>query len=97
MALGLRKAQWENRTLYKGAGCDECRGTGYKGRKGIFEIMVMNNRLRELAFAVAPTDHIRKQARQDGMNTLLEDGIRKVLDGWTTVDQVLAEAKILVE
>ncbi|MFH1378166.1 MAG: ATPase, T2SS/T4P/T4SS family [Planctomycetota bacterium] len=97
MALGLRKAQWENRTFYKGAGCDECRGTGFKGRKGIFEIMVMNNRIRELAFNLAPTDHIRKQARQDGMNTLLEDGIRKVLDGWTTVEQILAEAKILVE
>jgi type IV pilus assembly protein PilB len=96
-ALGMRESQWEGRSFYKGAGCDNCRGTGYKGRKGIFEIMVMTTRLRELAFNIAPTDEIRKQARREGMHMLVEDGIRKVLDGLTTLDEIMQAAKLVVE
>ena len=93
-SVGLREEQFEGRQLYKGAGCNTCRGTGFRGRKGIYEIMLMNNRLREMAFKKSTTDALRDQARRDGMNTLLDDGLRKVLDGWTTLDEVLAEAKI---
>ncbi len=93
-SVGLREEQFEGRQLYKGAGCNTCRGTGFRGRKGIYEIMLMNNRLREMAFRKATTDALRDQARRDGMNTLLDDGLRKVLDGWTTLEEVLAEAKI---
>ncbi|MCX7806080.1 MAG: ATPase, T2SS/T4P/T4SS family [Planctomycetota bacterium] len=92
-AVGLRDDQFAGRTFYRGAGCPACRHVGFKGRKGIFEIMVMNNRLREMAFRKATTDDLREQARRDGMKTLLDDGLRKVLDGWTTLDEVLAEAK----
>jgi len=92
-SLGLREEQFAGKTLYKANGCATCRSTGFKGRKGIFEIMVLNSRLREMAFQKASTDSLREQARRDGMNTLLEDGLRKVLDGWTTLDEVLAEAK----
>jgi type II secretory ATPase GspE/PulE/Tfp pilus assembly ATPase PilB-like protein len=92
-AVGLRESQYAGKTLYRGAGCATCRNLGYKGRKGIYEIMVMNNRLREMAFQKATTDALRDQARRDGMHTLLEDGLRKVLDGWTTLDEVLGEAK----
>ena len=57
--------------------------------------MVMNTRLREMAFQKASTDALRDQARRDGMNTLLEDGLRKVLDGWTTLDEVLARSQAI--
>jgi type IV pilus assembly protein PilB len=93
-SVGLREEQFAGRTLYRGAGCATCRERGFKGRKGIYEIMVMNNRLREMCFQKATTDALREQARRDGMNTLLDDGLRKVLDGWTTLDEVLAEAKV---
>ena len=93
-AVGLREEQYAGRQMYRGAGCNTCRGTGFRGRKGIYEIMVMNNRLREMAFRKTTTDALRDQAKRDGMNTLLDDGLRKVLDGWTTLDEILAEAKV---
>ncbi len=95
-AVGLRDEQIKGRTFYVGEGCATCNGSGYKGRKGIFELMVMNGRIRELAFSKASTDSIRAQALLDGMNTLFMDGLRKVLDGRTTLEEVLSEAKIVV-
>ena len=92
-SVGLRDEQFKGRLLYHGKGCKECHSVGFRGRKAIFEIMVMNTRLREMCFNKATTDSLRDQARRDGMHTLLEDGLRKVLDGWTTLDEVLAEAK----
>lgn len=93
-AANLNTTQLAGRVLYRAVGCENCRNTGFKGRKGIYEIMVMNRRLREMCFQKATTDAIREQARRDGMHTLLDDGIRKVLDGWTTLDEVLGEAKV---
>lgn len=81
--------------FYAGTGCDNCKGLGYRGRRGIYEIMVMNSRLRDMAFNVDTTDNIRKQAVRDGMHTLLDDGIRKVFEGVTTIGEVLANAKRL--
>ncbi len=95
-AVGLREEQIQGRTFYVGQGCATCRDSGYRGRKGLFEMMVMNSRLRELAFSKESTDNLRAQALRDGMNTLFMDGLRKVLDGVTTLDEVLAEAKIVV-
>lgn len=92
-ALGLRDEQFAGRTLYRGKGCMTCNNIGFKGRKGIYEIMVMNSRLREMCFNKATTDALRDQARRDGMHTLLEDGLRKVLIGMTTLDEVMGEAK----
>ncbi|HEY3323131.1 MAG TPA: ATPase, T2SS/T4P/T4SS family [Planctomycetota bacterium] len=92
-SVGLREEQFANKTLYKPVGCTTCRERGFKGRKGIYEIMVLNSRLREMAFQKSTTDSLREQARRDGMHTLLDDGLRKVLDGWTTLEEVLAEAK----
>lgn len=94
-AVGLRDDQIQEHTFYRGVGCEVCNNLGFKGRKGIFELMVMNNRLRELAFNRATTDEIREQARRDGMHMLLEDGLRKILAGLTTLDEVLAEAKVI--
>ena len=93
-SVGMREEQFAGKSMYRAVGCAACRERGFKGRKGIYEIMVMNNRLREMCFQKATTDALREQARRDGMNTLLDDGLRKVLDGWTTLDEVLAEAKV---
>ncbi|MCD4832019.1 MAG: GspE/PulE family protein [Anaerohalosphaeraceae bacterium] len=74
--------------LYKGAGCTKCGGSGYKGRLGIFEILEMNNEIRELAFARAPASELRKVAVAGGMKTLLMDGRDKVFKGITTPEEV---------
>ncbi len=95
-AVGLRDEQIKGRTFYVGEGCQNCRGTGFRGRIGIFELMVMNSRLREVTFARESTDRIREQALRDGMHTLFSDGLRKVLDGVTTLEEVLGEAKVVV-
>ena len=92
-SLGVRDDQFAGRVTYTATGCDACRRKGFRGRRGIYEIMVMNRRLRELCFNKATADQVRQQALRDGMNTLLEDGLRKVFEGWTTLDEVLCEAK----
>jgi type IV pilus assembly protein PilB len=74
--------------LSKGRGCNKCNNTGYKGRIGIFEILEMNNELRELAFARAPTVELRKAAKASGMRSLLDDGREKVFKGITTAEEV---------
>lgn len=66
---------------------------GYRGRKGIFELMVMNAELRELAFKHRPLNEIRQAARVLGMRSLMEDGLIKVMNGTTTLDEVLASAQ----
>ncbi|MBN1807991.1 MAG: Flp pilus assembly complex ATPase component TadA [Planctomycetes bacterium] len=95
-SLGFRDDQLKGKMIYKGMGCDACRGVGFRGRKGIFEVMVMNNKLRELAFNKSPTDAIRNQAINDGMHTLFMDGVRKVLDGITTLEEIIGVAKVEV-
>jgi type IV pilus assembly protein PilB len=65
---------------------------GYKGRLGIYEIMVMNTELRELAFKHRPLGEIRQASRLLGMRTLLEDGLIKIMRGITTLDEVLGMA-----
>jgi type IV pilus assembly protein PilB len=77
----------------KGKGCTHCQRTGYRGRLGIFELMLMSSRIRELAFEGAPTQQIRKAAIAQGMTTLYNDGILKVLKGVTTIEEVFRVAK----
>ena len=72
-----------------GGGCKECRGRGYKGRIGIFEVLLMNDEVRSMALKQASTSEIRRLAVQLGMKGLREDGWRKVAAGMTTVDEVL--------
>ena len=74
----------------KGRGCNHCRQTGYRGRQGLFELMRMTNVLRELTFAQAPTQEIRRKSRATGMRVLLEDGVIKALRGTTTLEEVLS-------
>lgn len=91
--LQIMPEDLEGITLYKGNGCSRCNGTGYKGRMAIFELMEMNNQLRELAFARAPTQEIRKAALATGMRSIVEDGKLKVFKGLTTPEEVAKVAQ----
>ena len=86
--FGWDPSQNGNQVFYRGAGCDYCRQTGYKGRLGIFEFMVINSEIQELVVRRAPLADVREAARANGMRTLKEDGFRKVLMGLTTPDEV---------
>jgi len=74
----------------QGRGCEQCRGTGYKGRMGIFEIFVLDDEVRHMINKRSSTLNLRQRARELGMRTLREDGIRKVLAGVTTADEVIS-------
>ena len=87
--IEMTRDQIGGRPFYFGRGCKVCNGTGYKGRKGVFEYLRMSPPLRELVNNKAPTLIIREKARELGMRTMREDGIRSILDGYTTVDEVL--------
>jgi type IV pilus assembly protein PilB len=89
-AVGLTPAQAQSATFARGRGCPHCNHTGYRGRKGIFEMMRMTNVIREMTFNREPTQAIRRQARLAGMRTLLEDGVLKSVAGITTVEEVLS-------
>ncbi|HTW91099.1 MAG TPA: GspE/PulE family protein [bacterium] len=79
--------------FYRGKGCERCRNTGYRGRIGIFEVMKINDRLREMIVTRPPTAAIRALAREFGMKTLWEDGISKVVSGVTTIEELMDEAE----
>ncbi|MGA2265004.1 MAG: ATPase, T2SS/T4P/T4SS family [Phycisphaerae bacterium] len=91
--LGFGKEEAANATFYKGKGCENCHGTGYRGRQGIFELLVMNNELRELAFRGSTLSDLRQAAMASGMRNLLSDGRLKILHGITTAEEVLANAQ----
>lgn len=80
-------------TFVKGKGCGYCQKSGYRGRMGIYEFMVVSSKIREMMFAGEPTTVIAKQAIKEGMTTLYCDGIRKVLRGLTTIEEVYRVAK----
>jgi type IV pilus assembly protein PilB len=96
-AAGITAEMARGATFAKGRGCAHCNRSGYRGRLGIFELMTMTSRIRELAFEGAPTQQIRKAAVGQGMSTLYSDGIRKVLKGVTTIEEVLRVAKKVEE
>jgi type IV pilus assembly protein PilB len=89
-AAGITPQQVQTATFMRGRGCAHCNHTGYRGRKGIFEMLRMNAGIREMTFNREPTQTIRRQARLLGMRTLLEDGIMKSLAGITTLEEVLS-------
>ena len=87
--INLQRDEIGGRPFFFGKGCKTCNGTGYKGRKAIFEYLRVSNPIRELINARSPTLVIREKARELGMRTMREDGVRAILDGYTTVDEVL--------
>ena len=76
-------------TFYRGRGCGSCHHTGYSGRIGIYELMMMNNEIRDLIVKRVPLSELRAAARAAGMKTLKEDGIAKVTEGITTIEEVM--------
>jgi type IV pilus assembly protein PilB len=92
-AAGITPEQAATATFMKGKGCNHCSKHGYRGRQGIFELMMMTSKVRELSFQGASTQDIRKMAIAQGMTTLYDDGIRKVLRGMTTLEEVFRAAK----
>jgi len=75
--------------LYRGRGCAYCGGTGYYGRVGIFELLTMDNKIKELVMSQTPTNVLKEAAREAGMKTLREDGLEKALQGITTIAEVM--------
>jgi general secretion pathway protein E len=75
--------------LYRGTGCDRCKGKGYFGRTGIFELLVIDNEIRSMITDRIDSQSIKNRAASRGMKTLRQDGIDKVLGGITTLEEVL--------
>lgn len=92
-AAGITPEMAAKATFMKGRGCGNCQGSGFRGRLGIFELMLMSSKIRELTFNNSPTEVIRRAAMSEGMRTLYWDGISKVCRGVTTLDEVLRVAK----
>jgi type IV pilus assembly protein PilB len=88
-ALGISADMLQGASPMKGRGCQDCSGTGCRGRMGIFEIFVIDDEARKLIYDQAPSSVLRARAREMGMRTLREDGIRKVLAGITTAEEVI--------
>ena len=87
--LGLDGTNTQGANFMKGKGCSNCNNTGYRGRFGIFEIFVIDDDARKLIYEKVPSSVLRARAREMGMRTLREDGIRKVLAGLTSPDEVI--------
>ncbi len=92
-AAGISAEAAKEATFCKGKGCSNCNGSGFRGRLGIYELMFMTGRIRELTFEGAATQDIRKGAVTDGMTTLYVDGLHKVMKGITTMSEVYRVAK----
>jgi type IV pilus assembly protein PilB len=89
--LGMDPAQVEGKKFYRGVGCEKCNNTGYKGRVGLFELMVLNDELRELIMRNATADELRDCACKYGMIPLREYGTKFIFEGVTTADEVIRE------
>ncbi|MBI4846717.1 MAG: Flp pilus assembly complex ATPase component TadA [Candidatus Omnitrophica bacterium] len=87
-ALNLEGITGKIRRFFRGKGCTKCKNSGYRGRIGIYELMVINDVLRELILKHVSTSDLTKEARKHGMKTLREDGLEKVYNGLTTVEEV---------
>ncbi len=89
-ALRIEAGQLGEAHVMQPVGCDHCRSTGYKGRMGIFEIFIIDDEVRHMINKRTSTLTLRQRARELGMRTLREDGVRKVLAGLTSADEVIS-------
>ena len=92
-AAGITPEMAARASFSRGKGCANCQGSGFRGRLGIYELMLMSSKVRELTFQEAPTEHVRRAAQSEGMRTLYWDGIEKSIKGLTTLDEVFRVAK----
>ncbi len=88
---GIPEAEARNLKLFKGRGCERCSNTGYKGRVGLYEVMEIEDEVREMILSGASAYELRQKAIQKGMMTLRGSGLQKVRDGMTTLEEVLRE------
>jgi type IV pilus assembly protein PilB len=79
--------------FYKAVGCDKCGGEGYKGRNGIYEVLAMSTEVRKLVTEAATTEQLNEQAKKEGMATMIEDGFLKMLQGLTSLEEVMRVTK----
>jgi type IV pilus assembly protein PilB len=89
--LELSAEDIKGKKFYRGSGCENCNNTGYKGRVGLFELMIMNNELRELIMRNVSTDELREAARRGGMVTLRDAGMKACFEGTTSAEEVIRE------
>jgi type IV pilus assembly protein PilB len=94
MELKLLPEDVEGKVFYYGKGCSKCNGTGYRGRVGLFEIMVFNDEIRELVMNQASTGVLREAAVKNGMTLLRENGLAAIYDGITTIDEIAKETMV---
>ena len=90
----IKLSEIGDKVIYKAVGCQACDHNGYRGRRGIYELMEMNTELRDLAFKRAPINQIRAAAKASGMRNLLGDGRLKILDGFTTPEEISRIAQV---
>ena len=88
--LDLTEAQLAGANFMRGAGCPACHGTGFRGRMGIFEIFLVNDEIRGMIYENVTAPRLREVARRNCMRTMREDGIRKILSGHTTIEEVVS-------
>ena len=84
---------WEDISFYKAVGCDQCGGEGYRGRNGIYEVLAMDTNIRKLVTQAATTEEIETEARKTGMATMVEDGFSKIVQGVTSLEEVMRATK----
>jgi general secretion pathway protein E len=93
--IGIDQNDLNKHTIYKKKGCLSCKNTGYRGRTGIFEILVMDDPLKRLVLATSDSNQINELAIKRGMKNLYGDGVRQILNGTTTIEEVLRVTRIL--
>jgi type IV pilus assembly protein PilB len=94
MELGMTPEEAATKKFYYGRGCERCNNTGYKGRMGIFELLVMNDELRELIVQEVSLDEFRNACRRHGMRTLRESGLEALHAGLTTIEEIVRETML---
>jgi len=80
--------------IFHGTGCDHCKDTGYKGRLGLFEVMAVSSNIRKMIIDNKTSDEIEKQAKKEGMSSLRDEGIKKMLNGLTTIEEIGRETQV---
>jgi len=89
--LEMTSDQIVGKQFFRGKGCEKCHRTGYKGRLGIYELLIMNDEMRDMIIRNASTEDLRDAARRNGMVTLRDSGMEAIFGGLTTADEVIRE------
>jgi general secretion pathway protein E len=88
-SIGITSEKVQGKKIYRGRGCPECLHTGYKGRMGIFEFMILDDAIKNLILRTTDANAIKRKAVENGMLTVRDDGAQKVIDGITTIEEVV--------